>query len=117
MMEHLCQECGERLKGRSDKKFCDDNCRNSYHNARNKDVSAYIRNTNNQLRKNHRILEQLNTRDKTKVNRKTLIRSGFDFDLHTGIYTTKAGSVYFYVYDQGYLALEKDLFLLVKRDT
>ncbi|PQB05597.1 hypothetical protein [Aureitalea marina] len=116
-MEKTCLECGERVVGRSDKKFCDDSCRNSYHNARNKDVTAYIRNINNQLRKNHRILQQLNTRDKTKVAKKTLTKAGFDFDLHTGTYTTKTGSVYHYVYDQGYLALDNDLYLIVKRDT
>ena len=115
-MERVCLECGELIRGRSDKKFCDDSCRNSYHNARNKDVSAYIRNTNNQLRKNHRILTELNTRDKTKVSRKALVKAGFDFDLHTEMYTTKSGSVYYYVYDQGYLVLENEQVLLVKRD-
>ena len=115
-MERVCLEWGELIRGRSDKKFCDDSCRNSYHNARNKDVSAYIRKTNNQLRKNHRILTELNTRDKTKVSRKALVKAGFDFDLHTGMYTTKSGSVYYYVYDQGYLVLENEQVLLVKRD-
>ena len=37
-MEHReCLECGEPLKGRVDKKFCSDYCRNSHNNKVNKD--------------------------------------------------------------------------------
>ena len=37
-MEHrLCLECGDHLKGRIDKKFCSDYCRNSFNNKVNKD--------------------------------------------------------------------------------
>jgi len=56
-MKRHCFECGEPLKGRIDKKFCDDACRNSYNNRVNKDTKNLIRNTNNRLRKNYRILE------------------------------------------------------------
>ena len=31
-----CLECGEKIIGRSDKKFCNDACRNSYNNKQNK---------------------------------------------------------------------------------
>ena len=37
-------------------------------------------------------------------------------NLIRSIYKTKTGNVYFYVYDQGYLALENDYFLLIKRE-
>ncbi|NND63169.1 MAG: hypothetical protein HKN48_08225 [Flavobacteriaceae bacterium] len=115
-MERTCPECGDKIIGRADKKFCSDACRNSYNNALNKDSKNIIRTTNNRLRKNHRILEALNTKDKTKVTKSTLVKNGFLFEYHTGIYTTKSGSTYFYVYDQGYLPLDNDFYLLVKRD-
>ena len=115
-MEKSCPECGEKIIGRTDKKFCSDYCRNAYHNKANKDTSNLIRNTNNQLRKNHRILEALNPTDKTSVPRSKLLAKGFNFELFTSIYITKTGNQYFFVYDQGYLKLENDFFALVKRN-
>jgi len=115
--EKKCLECNERIKGRADKKFCSDACRNSYNNALNKDTVNLIRNINNRLRKNYRILETLNTRDKTKTTKEKLISMGFNFNYFTSIYTTKAGSVYYYLYDQGYLLLDNDFYLLVKKDS
>ena len=115
-MEKFCEECGDKLIGRADKKFCSDACRNAYHNARNKDDLQLIRGVNGILRKNHRILTQLNSKDKTKVTKGTLLKHGFSFEHITQTYTTKTGSVYRYVYDQGYLELDNDFYLLVKKD-
>jgi len=111
-----CLECGETLRGRIDKKFCTDYCRNSYNNRINKDSKNLIRNTNNRLRKNYKILSGLNSTGKTKVTRIKLYDHGFDFRLFTSIYRTKTGNTYFYIYDQGYLALGNETFLLIKRD-
>ncbi len=111
-----CLECGEKIVGRIDKKFCTDYCRNSYNNKVNKESKNLIRNTNNRLRKNYKVLLELNTTGKTKVTRTKLFDQGFDFNFFTSIYKTKTGNVYFYVYDQGYLALENDYFLLIKRE-
>ena len=115
MIHEDCMQCGARLLGRSDKKFCDDGCRNSYNNRVNKVQKNLIRNINNRLRKNYRILESLNPDGKTKTTKEKLLRLGFNFEFFTNIYTTKTGSVYFYLYDQGYLALENDFYLIVKK--
>ncbi len=112
-----CLECGEPLVGRVDKKFCNDGCRNVYNNRINKDSRNLIRNVNNRLRKNYRILETLNPDQKTRTSRSRLIEMGFDFNYLTSIYTTKAGKTYYFVYDQGYLPLENDYYALVKRDS
>jgi hypothetical protein len=45
-----------------------------------------------------------------------LIQHNFDFNLFTSIYTTRSGSTYYYVYDQGYLELENDYFLLIRKN-
>ncbi len=116
-MEKGCLECGEKIVGRIDKKFCSDGCRNAYNNKVNKDSKNLIRNTNNRLRKNYRILEALNPGQKTKTSRAKLIEKGFDFSYFTSIYTTKAKATYYFVYDQGYLPLENDYYLLIKRDS
>ena len=115
-MQKLCPECGEKIIGRTDKKFCTDYCRNAYNNKINKDSKNLIRNTNNRLRKNYKILSELNTTGKTKVTRTKIYNNGFDFNVFTSIYTTKTGNTYYYIYDQGYLGLEKEFYLLIKRD-
>src|SRR5210317_1676468 len=115
MENKVCLECGERIQGRSDKKFCSDYCRNAYNNKVNKESKNLIRNTNNRLRKNYNILSKLNVSGKTKVTRRKLFDKGFDFNFFTSIYTTKTGNVYYYVYDEGYLPLENEVFLLIKR--
>jgi hypothetical protein len=116
MENRTCLECGEVLKGRSDKKFCSDYCRNSHNNKVNRESKNLIRNINNRLRKNYKVLTELNTSGKTKVIRHRLIQQNFDFNLFTSIYTTRSGSTYYYVYDQGYLELENDFFLLIRKN-
>lgn len=115
-MKRECLECGDRFMGRADKRFCSDGCRNTHNNRLNRDSKNLMRNINNRLRKNYRVLESLNPNKKTKTTRLKLIERGFDFNYFTSIYTTKAGTVYYFVYDQGYLPLENDYYALVKRD-
>jgi len=115
-MQKNCPECDKKIVGRIDKKFCSDYCRNAHNNKINKDSKNLIRNTNNRLRKNYRILEALNPNQKTKTSKTKLMELGFDFNYFTSIYTTKAGKTYYFIYDQGYLPLEGDFYALVKRE-
>ncbi len=115
-MNKTCLECGEKIVGREDKKFCSDGCRNSYNNKINKDSTNFMRNVNNKLRKNYRILSALNIDGKSKTTRSKLLSKGFDFEFFTNILNTKTGNTYYFLYDQGYLALDNDYFMLVKKD-
>ena len=115
-MSKTCLECGEKIVGREDKKFCSDGCRNAYNNKINKDSTNFMRNVNNKLRKNYRILSALNVDGKSKTTRTKLLSKGFDFEFFTNILNTKTGNTYYFLYDQGYLALENDYFMLVKKD-
>jgi len=117
MMKKQCLECNEPFVGRSDKKFCSDYCRNSYNNKVNSESKNLIRNINNRLKKNYKVLSKLNPTGKTKIPKSKLIDLGFYFQYFTSIYVTKTGNTYHYVYDQGYLALENDFFLLIRKDT
>ncbi len=109
----ICFECGEPLKGRPDKKFCSDQCRVSFNNRLNSDETNYVRNVNNALRKNRRILASLNPAGKTRVPMSKLTELGFDLRYHTDLYKTKDGATYFYCYEHGYLPIEKGYVLLV----
>jgi hypothetical protein len=115
----ICLACGKTLKGRVDKKFCDDYCRNNYNNQQKSkgSQSNYVRNINNTLLKNRKILEGIlpDTEETAKASKDKLQRLGFHFKYLTHIYTTKTGKTYFYCYDYGYLPLEHDWYLIVKR--
>lgn len=115
--EKKCLECGEIIKGRVDKKYCSDYCRNAYNNKLNKDSKNLVRNINNRLRKNYRILDSFTLKDgKTRTSKTRLMDKGFDFDYITNLYTTKKGTTYYFVYDLGYLPLENDYYMIVKRE-
>jgi hypothetical protein len=111
-----CLECNEKIIGREDKKFCSDGCRNAYNNKINKDSTNFMRNVNNKLRKNYRILSELNVDGKTKTTKTKLLSKGFDFDFFTNILNTGTGNTYYFVYDQGYRFLDNDFYLLVKKE-
>ena len=115
-MNKACLECGEKIVGREDKKFCSDGCRNTYNNKINNDSTNFMRNINNKLRKNYRILSEINTEGKSKTTRAKLLSKCFDFEFFTNILETKTGNTYFFVYDQGYRALEDDFYMLVKKE-
>lgn len=114
-MQGRCLHCGRRLVGRADKKFCDTHCRSSFHQKNEKGVEALIRSINYHLRKNRRILKELNPNGKVRCHFKTLRDKGFDFDLHTSILTNKAGKKYYFCYEYGYLPLVNDYYYLVKK--
>ena len=113
-----CLACEKPLKGRVDKKYCNDNCRNTYHNHRKLmgSYNNYVRNINNTLLKNRRILEEVlhTDEDTTKVNKEKLLSFGFQFKYFTHTYTTLGGKTYCYCYEYGYLQLDNDLYLVVK---
>lgn len=115
-MSKTCLECSEKIVGREDKKFCSDGCRNAYNNKMNKDSTNYMRNINNKLRKNYRILTDLNVDGKAKTTKAKLLSKGFDFEFYTNVLNTSTGNIYYFVYDQGYRLLETDSYMLVKKD-
>jgi hypothetical protein len=112
-----CLECGKSLKGRVDKKFCDDYCRNSYNNKLKLADSGVVRLINNVLAKNRRILQSLLPEDKetNKTTRDNLLLKGFSFKYLTHIYTTKTGKAYYYCYEYGYLPIDNDWYLIVRK--
>ncbi|MFI5161636.1 MAG: hypothetical protein ACHQHN_10190 [Sphingobacteriales bacterium] len=114
--ERYCLDCGEVLHGRADKKFCNDQCRNNYNNQLNSDSYNLVRNVNNILKRNRRIMEELNPSGKTKTTKQKMAAKGFDFEYHTRTYQTQNGKTYHFSYEYGYLPLDGDDVLLVKRE-
>ena len=108
-------ECGSDYQGRTDKRFCSPECRTIYYNRENSDRTNFMRNINNILRKNRRILAHLNPDGKANIPRSRLIDEGFKFSYFTNVYKTRSGKTYYFCYEQGYLPIENDWYTLVVR--
>ncbi len=111
-----CLSCDKPLKGRSDKKFCDDYCRNNFNNHLKGEEGPLVRSINKILRKNRKLLEALIQPDErtAKSLKGILIERGFDFRYFTNLFTNKKGFTYFFCYEYGYLLLEGEWVLIVK---
>lgn len=115
MNEKTCLECHSPIKGRADKRFCDDACRNAYNNRLNSDQNNYVRTINNALRKNRRVLSNfLGDEKMVKIRKDKLIAEGLKLEYHTHHLHTAKGHIYVFCYEYGYLPLENDIFLVVK---
>ena len=109
-----CLSCDKPLHGRSDKKFCNDYCRNAHNNSLRSSTGSAVRQVNNALSKNRRILQDvLGTERTTMVSREALLQQGFNFRYITHTYTTKQGGAYCFCYEMGYLSLENSNVLVV----
>ena len=111
-----CEACGEPVIGRSDKRFCDDSCRNAHNYSKNRTTSNYVRKVQAILKRNRRILEHLNPEGKTKKHRDHLAENGYNFNYHTNTSSTRKGTRYVFCFEQGYAELENGWLLLVRRD-
>lgn len=114
----LCLACKKSLRGRTDKKFCDDSCRNTFNNQLKAENNNLVRNINNALGKNRRILESIISEGEeiARIQKYKMIEKGYQFKYATHTYTNKKGNTYFFCYDHGYLPLENDNYLVVKRN-
>lgn len=114
----LCKSCGAVMRGRSDKKFCNDYCRNAFHNQANPSANIRYRNINRVLLKNRRILECLlpDGDGMVRVSREQMLEEGFRFQYLTHEWQNASGSVFRFCYDHGYLPLDEEWVLIVKRE-
>jgi len=113
----ICLNCQKPIRGRADKKFCDDYCRNQYNNHLKSASNNCIRNINHALKKNRNILQNLLAEQETcRVTREKLLVSGFLFQYHTHTLSTRnRNNRYSFCYDYGYLSLDDGQFLIVKK--
>jgi hypothetical protein len=98
--------CGKPVKGRTDKKFCDDYCRNRFNNQLTQEAAApVVKHINQVLKHNRGILQRLILPSEAmgKCPRQRLVDAGYNFQYLTHRYTNKKGSVDQFCYEYGYL--------------
>lgn len=116
-MANLCLECGDKIIGRIDKKYCNDGCRNAYNNKHNRDSTNLMRNINRRLRMNYKILNELNFKEgKTKAQQEFLEKQGYQMEYFTHFKTYKNGSEYRFIYNIGYKLLDDGWLLVVRNE-
>ncbi|MNK06387.1 hypothetical protein D3C87_242820 [compost metagenome] len=115
-MSRYCLDCHTDIKGRADKKFCDDQCRNNYNNKRKSEDGAFVKKINQILNKNRRLLRDENNNGNSSVKKDILIKRGFDFDYHTHYYLADTGNVYVFCYEYGYMFSQNDDVILLKKE-
>lgn len=111
-MERLCLDCHHPIKGRTDKKFCDDYCRNHYNNNLNLADGQLINRINQILRKNRNILKTAIQQGIHTISCETLLMNGFNFHFHTHFIRDDFGKTSFYCYEFGYQKLSDEIILL-----
>ncbi|ERM82202.1 hypothetical protein P872_07285 [Rhodonellum psychrophilum GCM71 = DSM 17998] len=111
-----CLNCNKIIRGRSDKKYCDDYCRNTFNNLKkfdeNSSKGVYLR----QLNINWKILDNIleDGVETVRIPKDRLLRQGYDFKFRTHEFTNSQSKKYIYCFDYGYLELEEDWVLVVR---
>ncbi|MBD3273279.1 hypothetical protein GF385_02940 [Candidatus Dependentiae bacterium] len=109
-----CLQCGQEITGRSDKKFCDAYCRNTFNNKIQKQTEQKIRKTNSILRKNRTILKQICLVGKATVRKEILVAMGYDFRFITHLYKAENKNTYRFCYEYGYRFTSMDKVIVIQ---
>lgn len=107
-----CQDCGTLLKGRTDKKFCDDYCRCHYNNELNRNRDQDFKKINNILKKNTSILEKLIEQGIKNSTPHSLSAAGFNFNFLTHQLQEQNGEMTIYCYNYGYIKINEEQLVL-----
>ncbi len=93
-MKPTCKQCGDVLRGRTDKQYCDDQCRSAFHNAQNSNSTNFMRTTHRIMRRNWKVLHRF---ENDGIHELPLIeaqKQGFNEDVVTGIYRANGQMLY-----------------------
>ncbi len=86
IVKGTCAECGAELHGRSDKKFCDDQCRSTFNNKTYSHDLKSVKEVNRILASNRRALKLALELHGSKTTWSNLISLGFNPNYCTGAY-------------------------------
>jgi len=100
----LCLECEKEIKGRQDKKYCNQYCKSAYQYKNNKaNEDSFYMDVLKQLRLNRKLLKLYNKSGKSIVRKDELIKEGFDPNRFTHYWKNNKGDVYLFCFEFGFL--------------
>jgi len=100
-----CQYCSSILKGRSDKKFCNTDCKNAFHNPLNRERQLKLKNDDRILHHNHKVLCRFYEHSKGEefIPLRPLLQEGFDPQFFIGTMKTRdSGETVYIVYNSAF---------------
>ena len=111
-----CEKLIDLSKGRRDRQFCDEKCKNAYHNKIAFEEEKEAKRINKILKKNREILQKMTARkDKNKITKERLLKAGFDFTYYTHHkFTIHYNHQYTFCYDYGYRMIKPETYKVVK---
>ncbi len=98
-----CLECQELFDGRSDKKFCSQGCKSSYHYKEMKQSEVYYNSIDKQLKTNRKLLKYYNKAGKAFIRKEIIINKGFNPTYTTHHWTAQNGNKYLFCYEYGFM--------------
>lgn len=103
-----CMNCRKIIVGRSDKKFCSDECRTMFNNRKYRERYYGMTRIDRILKKNHSIIDSLYKKGKRKIAFSALFGMGFNFEYVTSMrespdmYSSYVAGCYNYFYIVGF---------------
>ncbi|MSP65987.1 MAG: hypothetical protein EXR22_04565 [Flavobacteriaceae bacterium] len=98
----FCLNCGLPVFGRADKKYCDDYCRNDFHNSQAVTNSKLTRSSHKKLRRNYEILNGVIDAGVCEIAKDELLVYGFNTKAMTELDLREDGTMLYGIYDIQY---------------
>ncbi|HEC40729.1 MAG TPA: hypothetical protein ENI29_20975, partial [bacterium] len=99
-----CLHCSKELRGRTDKKFCDPQCKSAYqYQIEKQNPERFYNKVDNQLKLNRKLLKEYNKGGKVTIRSNVLLELGFNPNFFTHYWKNQNGQVYFFIYEYGFL--------------
>jgi len=110
-MKRTCLLCQNPLEGRSDKKYCDDYCRNIHYHQNLGTGDVKIKRIHDLLRKNRKILIECRklTEDGRTLPFESLQQRGYQFKYLTHMEVVGEGQATYCCFDMGYIIRGQNL--------
>lgn len=113
-----CLNCNRELKGRSDKKYCDPQCKSAYqYQQAQEQPERFFNKVDNHLKLNRKLLKHYNKAGKVTIRADQLNKEGFNPNYFTHYWKNTKADVYLFVYEYGFLKRTEhgvDKYILVK---
>jgi len=118
--KQICQECGKEMHGRSDKRFCDDTCRNNFNRkkriAEQLNIPEEAQEIIRIIKANYRLLKSRVNGDYTILDEtlSSLRSKGFNPNFFTSV-GYEAGEMYCFCFECGF-SIYEDTITVIERD-
>lgn len=121
LQKAICEDCGKEIKGRSDKRFCDDTCRNNFNRKKRQaewvSISEEALEIIRTIKRNYQLLKTSDLPEGTMTYQPVndLLNKGFNPNYFT---STKEidGDLYHFCFEQGFRISDGQIFVIERKE-